>query len=331
MPDLDIKTAVQTAFFLALLGILATIWLIFRNINSAKRMPFYQKRRKIQIRIIRLIFLAIFFFGVSIFFNQYAEPAVYLIFPPSPTITITPTITNTSTITLTPTITNTPTITFTPAISPTPALPESIQNLFESTVVPNSEIVFSLLLFSKEIDENIQPVDPQEEFDQPLSKLYATFSYVNMVAGDQWSALWYRIDDSQLICYETKPWDGGTGGYGYSDCTLLSTEWFPGTYEVQFFVGYEWKTSGRFVIIGEPPTPTFTITSTATNTRTTTMTPSFTPLATNTASRTPTRTFTATLTSTSTITNTPTVTNTPRPSVTPRPTDTRWPSQTPTP
>ena len=127
--------------------------------------------------------------------------------------------------------------------------------------------------FSKEIDEDIQPIDPQEEFDQPLSKLYATFSYVNMASGDQWSALWYRVDNSKLICYETKPWDGGTGGYGYSDCTLLSTEWFPGTYEVQFFIGYEWKTSGRFVIIGEPPTPTFTITTTATSTSTATITP----------------------------------------------------------
>ena len=70
MPDLDIKTAVQTAFFLAFFGIFATIWLIFRNINSARRMPFYQKRRKIQIKTIRLILMAIFFFGVSIFLTN---------------------------------------------------------------------------------------------------------------------------------------------------------------------------------------------------------------------------------------------------------------------
>lgn len=331
MPDLDIKTAVQTAFFLAIFGIAASMWLIYRNINSAQRMPFFQKRRKIQMKTIRLILLAVFFFGVSIYFNQFAEPAIYLIFPPSPTITLTPTITNTPTITLTSTITLTPTITFTPAISPTPFLPESIQVLIESTVVPNSEVAFSPLQFSKEIDEEIQPINPQEEFDQPITTLYATFSYVNMKTGDQWSSLWYRLSDSKLICYETKPWDGGTGGYGYSDCSLDSSEWQPGIYEVQFFVGYDWKVSGRFSVIGVPPTQTFTATLTATQTDTATITPTQSPLPTGTPTRMPTWTSTATITLTPTITKTPTATNTIKPTVTPRPTDTRWPSMTPTP
>jgi type VI secretion system secreted protein VgrG len=331
MPALDIKTAVQTAFFLAIFGIVASIWLVYRNINSAKRMPFFLKRRKIQIKTIRFIVLAIFFFGVSIFFNQFAEPAIYLIFPPSPTITLTPTITNTPTITMTPTITLTPTITYTPAISPTPFLPESIQELIEITVVPNTEVAFSPLVFSKEIDEEIQPVNPLEEFGQPITTIYATFSYISMMAGDQWSALWYRLNDAQLVCYETKPWDGGTGGYGYSDCSLESSEWLPGTYEVQFFVGFDWKVSGRFTVTGIPPTATYTVTATATQTNTATITPTLTPLPTNTSTRTPTRTNTSTVTLTPTKTRTPTATNTIRPTVTPGPTDTRWPSMTPTP
>jgi len=77
MLELDIKTAVQTAFFLAIVGILASILLIFRNVNSAKKMPFFRKRRQLQMKSIRLLFLSIIFLGAAIFFNQYAEPAIY--------------------------------------------------------------------------------------------------------------------------------------------------------------------------------------------------------------------------------------------------------------
>ena len=63
-----------------------------------------------------------------------------------------------------------------------------------------------------------------------------------------------------------KPWDGGTGGIGgYTECSNPIGGWLPGQYEVQIFMGYEWKVVGRFIVI-EPPdanpaptgTPTFT-------------------------------------------------------------------------
>jgi len=330
MLELDIKTAVQTAFFLAIIGIFASVLLIFRNINSAKKMPFFRKRRQLQMKSIRLFVLSIILASAAIFFNQYAEPAIYLIFPPSPTITLTPTVTLTPTITTTPTITLTPTITETPSISPTPEIPLSIQALFENTVVPNPDAVFSALTISKEIDENLQPVDPNNEFDQPIKTLYATFSYINMVTGNQWTAIWQRVNDQALLCFETIPWIDATGGYGYSDCSAQSSDWFPGTYQVTIFVGLDWKTLTRFTIVGDPPTPTFTTTYTSTVTKTFTSTSTITPLPTATASNTATRTSTPTRTLTPTITRTPTITNTLRPSSTPRPTDTRWPSQTPT-
>jgi len=322
--NLDIQTAVQTAFFLAIIGFLSSLWLMVKNYNRAQKMPFYQKRVKMQWKAIRFLFVGILFVGSAIFFNRYAEPAVYLIFPPSPTITLTPTIT------ITPTITLSPTITFTPAISPTPSIPESIEALFESTVVPNPDALFSPIIFSKSIDDNIQPINSSEEFNHPISILYATYSYVNMIPGSQWTSIWYRMNDLALLCYETAPWNGGTGGYGYTECTKDVAEWQPGIYEVQMFVGNTWKTSGRFTIIGIPPTNTATITPTSTTTRTFTSTVSRTPLPSFTASITSTRTSTPTITQTSTITRTPTRTLTFTPTRTPRPSDTRWPSQTPT-
>jgi len=48
------------------------------------------------------------------------------------------------------------------------------------------------------------------------------------------------------ICSETKPWDGSTGGYGYTQCNPSSEQWQPGDYEVQLFVGLTWISSGSF-------------------------------------------------------------------------------------
>jgi hypothetical protein len=90
--------------------------------------------------------------------------------------------------------------------------------------------------------------------------------------GSQWSALWVRMEDDSIVCSETKPWDGNTGGYGYSECKPILSPWLPGDYQVQLFVGTEWVSSGYFTMTGQPPT--FTPTRTPTATRTITPTPS---------------------------------------------------------
>jgi hypothetical protein len=121
-----------------------------------------------------------------------------------------------------------------------------------------------------------------------------------MSNGVQWSALWYR--EGELVYYETAPWEGGTGGYGYTDWAPDSDQWLAGMYEVQIFIGSEWMVSGYFTVIGEPPTPTITLTPTLT------ATPSLTP----TQTQPPTSTHTRQPTLTPTITLTPTQTRTPR-------------------
>ena len=310
MMNLDIRTAVQTLIVLILLGMFLSIFAGIRTIRSGKRLLYFRKRREMVSRGWRTIFGAMILAGFAFMLNRYAEPVAYRFFPPSPTITLTPTITSTPTITLTPTISLTPTITNTPSITFTPALPDSIRSGILTTITPNPEAVFSPVLIARGIDENFQPVDTQIEFANPVTKLFGTFSYDQMVPGSHWAALWYRLADQKLLCFESKPWDGGSGGYGYTECEPSSDEWLAGEYEVQIFVGTEWKSSGRFNVSGSPPTPLPTSTSTRTPTATWTITP------------TGTATLRPTITPTPTVTQTRTATPTPKPPATRAPTAT---------
>ncbi len=74
-----------------------------------------------------------------------------------------------------------------------------------------------------------------------------------MTPNAQWTALWYR--DGKLVHYETIPWDGEVGGYGFTEWKAPPEDWLPGTYEVQIFVGLDWKVVGEFILQGDSPTP----------------------------------------------------------------------------
>jgi type VI secretion system secreted protein VgrG len=314
MPEisLDIHTAVQAAIILSIAGIVLSVWSGVRSIRKARTLKFFRMRRDRMVRGWRLFFFAFFLGILTIFLQSYAEPIAYSFFPPTPTVTFTPTITLTPTITVTPSITLTPTITLTPAVSntptvtPTPRIPLAVESRFESTITPNPEAIFSDLVFTQGIDEaTYEPLNPGIVFQNPVGHIYALFSYDGMVDGSQWTALWYR--NGELVNFETQPWDGGTGGLGYSDWDPEASQWQPGEYEVQIFVGLDWKVSGVFTVEGEAPTPA------ASSTPTRTETPTQTPLP----------------TSTPTLTRTPTPTRTYTPTITPTPTD--GPSPTPVP
>ncbi|MEA4907061.1 MAG: hypothetical protein GYA17_04740 [Chloroflexi bacterium] len=339
--NLDIHTAVQTALLLSVLGTLLCAWIGVRTIQAGQKLMYFRKRRELMVRGWRLIFTSVVLVAASFFMFRYAEPTVYRFYVPSSTVTLTPTVTQTGTITMTPTISATPTETEIPLISPTPQLPPEVLAQFTSEVTPNADSAFSSVVMAKEIDDDFQPVEPASEYNNPVGKLYGAFSYDQMASGAQWTAMWIRMEDQRILCLETIPWDGSTGGYGYTECEPSSDDWLPGTYQVQIYVGETWKAFGEFTVVGEPPTPTSspsptrTLTSTPapTNTRTpaptatASVTPGPTIPPTATQTRTPTRT--ATITLTPTITRTPPPTSTRWPTRTPRMTDTRWPSQTP--
>lgn len=321
--NLDIRSAVITATVISALLSVFLLWRGVRALQQGRTMKFFRMRRDRILAGWRMLFLAVLLAVIAIVVNRLAEPVVYSFFPPtptltqSPTITITPSITLTPTITLSPTITDTPSQTDTPTPSPTPHIPLAIEVLFTSETTPSPETAFSPLIFATSLDGEFQPVNPDTVFQNPVGHLYAWFSFDKMTLGSQWTALWLR--NSELVHFETSPWSGSTGGYGYTDWNPAAQEWLPGTYEVQLFVGLEWKVSGIFTVEGEAPTPAPSATSTSTRTPTATATGTRTPL--------PTASPSATASGTPTFGPSPTATPLP-PSSTPRPSATRAPTFT---
>jgi len=305
--NLDISTGVQTAVVIALAGVVISAIIGIRTIRAGNRLPFFRKRRDLVVRGWRMILAAAFLGGLAFVISRYAEPVAYQFFPPSPTVTLTPTLTETATVTLTPTVTETPTITPTTSITPTPYVPTDIYVQFTSVVTPNAAAVFSKPQIAKQLSKDRTAVDPTNQFANPVGHLYGAFSYDKMTDKAQWTAIWLRLADNTIVCYESKPWDGGTGGYGYTDCDPASDKWQPGDYMVEVFVGVVYKVGTVFTVTGIPPTPTITLTPTAT------IAPTFTI--------TPTRTITPTAP-----TSTPSLLP---PTATPIPTATRQPSATP--
>jgi hypothetical protein len=296
--NLDIHSAVVMVVVIISLGAVLSAWMAVRSIRKGRDVIYFRIRRRLVTVGWRRIVLAAALILAAILVGTLAEPVAYVYFSPSPTVSLTPTITLTPTISLTPTITQTPTITFTPAISNTPTvtgtpfMPDAIEAQFSGKVTPNPAAAFSPLQFAGVV-ENYKAVDPQTVFQNPVQKVFVVYSYDGMSDGVQWTMLWYREDE--LLKYDTSPWDGGTGGYGQYELDLPAEKWLPGTYQVIFFVGTDWKTIGEFRVTGNPPTPTATPY----------------PSPTSTTTRTPVPTWTI------------------RPSDTLWPTDTRWPTPTP--
>lgn len=318
---MDFRAGIFTTIILAVLAALLFFRFGIRSIQSARKLTFYRLRNQRMSGGWRMLVTGVFLLLFATWLGRFGEPIAYRYFPPSPTASLTrtitpvPSITLSPTITLTPTITDTPSVTDTPSITPTPYIPPAIEALFESAVTPNPDAVFSPLQFST-VYENFECVAPSTSFMNPIQSMTACFSYNNIAPGVQWTALWYR--DGELVKYDTHVWGDivgeSTGGLGSSEWSPPAGMWQPGNYEVQIFVGHEWKVVGRFLVSGDPPTASPTLSPTLTASPTFTLTSSATP----TSSRTPVPT------------GTPTATRTPRPSATAPATRTPRPA-TPTP
>ena len=133
---------------------------------------------------------------------------------------------------------------------------------FEGRLTPPPEAAFSPLVFSNiGLDDDYNPIGPGIQFTNPVGHLYAVFSYARLEDDIQWSALWYT--GNNLVHYESLPWNGGSGGIGYTDWDPAPDLWQPGEYVIQIFLGTDFQISGSFTVIGDPPTPTVTLTPTA--------------------------------------------------------------------
>lgn len=263
MDGLTIDQTVDLINILLVAGVLFAAGLGWTEISRARQLPFFLLRRERISRGWRILLLSALLGASAVVVRLFGRPAAYIIVQPTPsttptaTRTSTPTITNTPTITLTPSISPTSTITGTPTPTATPHIPDAIAVLFSETITPNPEAVFSPVEVSDRIDSINRAIDPGISWANPLQTLYGAFTYDFLEDGVRWTALWYLED--QVICVESEPWIGGTGGYGYTEC-LPADGWTPGDYEIQLFLGEQWKVSTVFSVAGDPVTSTPTIT-----------------------------------------------------------------------
>ena len=248
------------------------LWLGWTRVRAAHRLPFFMLRRQRSLQAWRLLLLgaALGFAGLMV--RLLGRQAAYVLVPPTASATPTLTATASATASLTPSITPTPSATLIPSITPTasetptPTIPEAITVLFRETVTPRPESVFSPIEVARRLDRLNRALNPAEAFENPVGILYGAFTYDFLDDGVRWTALWYRGD--RIVCSETKPWEDGTGGYGYAECAPAGG-WEPGEYELRIFLGETWKVSARFRVSGLPPpspSPTTTATASATPT-----------------------------------------------------------------
>jgi hypothetical protein len=258
---MTIDLAVQCLWMSFLVLAPLAAWLGWRRVASSRRLRFYLLRREQAVEGWRAILLGVLLVLLATLVWRLGRPAAYAIFRPTASITPTATATSTPTPSAIPTITVTPSISLTPSITPTasstvtPQLPERLVLFFQETVTPRPDVLFSPVLITDRLNAGNLAVDPRLEFTDPPRTLYGAFSYENLQNGVRWTALWYFR--GEVICYESTPWDGGTGGYGYTDCAPPDG-WRVGDYEIQIFVGLTWKVTGRFAVLSVRPTPTLT-------------------------------------------------------------------------
>jgi len=261
MVMMSIDQVVQLIAFLLYLFVLLVIIVGWRQIVSARDIPYFLLRRENLVKGWRWILVGLVVGIVGLFVQLFGRNAVYMFIPPTPshtsttTITLTPSITGTSTITRTPTISSTPTVTPSMTETSTPVLPQELNILLiRETVTPNPRAVFSPIQVATRIGVQNRPINPTDTFNNPITKLFGAFSYDFLQDDIRWTAIWYR--ENEIVCLDTRAWDGGTGGFGFTDCQ--PPQWLPGSYEIHMFIGEQWKVSTRFTVVGEPPTSTST-------------------------------------------------------------------------
>jgi hypothetical protein len=226
---LDIHSAVVMAVILTLLGALLSAWSGIRAIQKGRKVTYYRlSRRQVTVGWWTIVF-ALGLVGIAFLLGRFGEPVSFRYFQPSPsssptsTISLTPTISQTPTISLTPSISPTPEFSYTPTVTTTPFLPMAIEAQFESIITPDPAAIFSPLLFSLNVI-NFRAISPLTVFENPLKRIYVTYSYDGMTDGVQWTAILYM--NGQLLKYDTGPWEGGTGGSGQYDLIPAFTSCF---------------------------------------------------------------------------------------------------------
>jgi hypothetical protein len=249
---MTIESVLQSLVLVLAAGMLALVWAGWRKVHGSGGLRFYSLRRQRAASGWRMMGVGALAGLVGILLLAYGRPIAYAIVPPTPSTTPTSTPTLTPTVTQTRTITSTPEATATATETPTPSLPEPILVTFHETITPGTSAALSPILVATRLDGFNRPLDARTEFEQTARRLFGAFTYDGLQDGLRWTAIWRR--GATIVCLESKPWDGGTGGYGYTECAPQAG-WEPGEYEIQMFLGEVWWVSARFTILGATATP----------------------------------------------------------------------------
>jgi type VI secretion system secreted protein VgrG len=229
-------------------GMAFMLYMGWRELQSAKLLPFYQVRRRRVARGWRFIIIGIAIGLISVTVQVLGQSVADRIVPALSTpeddpIARVATAAATATNTRTPENTSTPSITPSPTERGTPMLPNGLAESFTENVTPDSRALFGQIDVAAEI---IYPARPEEEeFESVEGALYGLFSYDYLETGVRWTAVW--IWENEVICVESKPWDGGRGGWGYTECE--PDHWPPGKYYIDMFLGEEWWISVEFTVL----------------------------------------------------------------------------------
>ncbi len=95
---------------------------------------------------------------------------------------------------------------------PTPTLPEQF-NQYEPQTELNPDTALGSLLFSTEINDDYEALEPQRIFPEGNFTLFATFSYEAMADGMAWAWVWRY--DGEVVDGGNELWEYGDEGPGY--------------------------------------------------------------------------------------------------------------------
>ncbi len=129
-------------------------------------------------------------------------------------------------------------------VSTRPTLPE-VFNQYIPTADLNPDTELGSLIFSTDVTDRYEPVDPTNIFSEGYYTIYATFEYKAMADGMAWAWVWRR--DGEVVDGGNSLWDGGENGPGY--IYLNPDEGFQnGEYSLDVWVNGELLTRSGLVI-----------------------------------------------------------------------------------
>lgn len=125
-------------------------------------------------------------------------------------------------------------------------LPEEYDR-FEPTAELNENTELGRILFSQEITEDYEAIDPARIFAVGSYTLYATFSYDGMADGMEWAWVWRR--DGEVVEGGNELWKYGSDGPGY--VYFNPEEGFQaGDYSLEVWVNGELMTRSTLTMTG---------------------------------------------------------------------------------